>query len=797
MKRFGEKLGFWTIRYRWAVMAATLLVVALCGLGVIRLSINTDNRVFFSDQNPQLRAFEALENTYTKDENVFIAVAPQSGTVFRKDVLAALVSLTEACWQLPYTSRVDSITNFQYTRVNGDELIVENLVRNAAGLTKRDLAQIQRIALAEPLLVHRLISPEGDVTGINVNVIKPSGSVHASQEIVRQVRKLADNFRRRHPHIDLHLTGWIMLENTLGEAAQQDMALLVPLMFALLIVVMAICLRSVAGTFATFVVIVFSIITAMGLAGWMGVRITAPSSNAPPIILTLALADSVHLLLTLFRQMRQGSSRYAAIVKSLRINVKPVFITSATTCIGFLTMNFSDAPPFRDLGTIVAIGVAAAFVYSVLFLPALIAVLPLRIKTSIDGSNGASMKKVAGFIVRRHNLVFGVSLLSCAVLTLGILRIELNDDFIQYFDNRYAFRVDSDFVMNRLTGLYTIEYSLNAGEENGINDPDYLKTIEAFAAWYHQQPHVVHVNSLTDIVKRLNQNMHADDPAYYRIPAQRDLAAQYLLLYEMSLPFGLDLNNQINVDKSSLRMIVTLKDITAKGVREIDHRARQWLRTHAPKQMYTYGTGLAVIYAHLSARNIKSMLGATLGALVLISLILMVAFRSFKFGLISLIPNLLPVFMAFGFWGFTMQRVGIPVSVLVALAVGIIVDDTVHLISNYLHGRRKHKLQPPHAVQYAFDNVGKALWVTTITLVSGFSVLSFSGFKPNSDMGILTSVIISFALIFDFMLLPAILLKIEEKANENVHAKHILVMATHPVDNKCADVGTKRTQRRR
>ena len=798
MQHIGEKLTLWTIRYRWPVIAVTLLIVTLCGWGMSRLTVNTDNRIFFSDQNPQLKAFEALENTYTKDENVFIAVAPRNGTVFQQNVLTALEALTAACWQLPYASRVDAITNFQHTRVNGDELIVEDLIRNAATLSKRDLADIERVALSEPLLINRLISPAGDVTGINVNIIKPPGSATASTEIARHVRALADDFRRHYPNIDIYLTGWIMLENTLGEAAQQDMAFLVPLMLVLLILTLTVCLRSIASTFAAFAVIIFSIASGMGLAGWSGFSITAPSSNAPPIILTLSLADSVHLLLTMLHRLRQGNSRYAAIVKSMRSNLKPVFITSATTCIGFLTMNFSDAPPFRDLGNIVAIGVAAAFVFSILFLPALMSVLPFRVNRQLSRPDRRPLDKLANFIIQHRKSVMWTSLLFSIVMTLGILRIELNDDFIEYFDQRYDFRVHSDFVMEKLTGLYTIEYSLDSGEENGINDPQFLKQVEAFANWYRHQPHVVHVSSLTDTIKRLNRNMHADDPAFYRIPAQRDLAAQYLLLYEMSLPFGLDLNNQINVEKSSLRMVVTLKDITARGVRAIDERARHWLDNHAPKQMYTFGTGLAVIYAHLSERNIKSMLLATLGALVLISFILMVAFRNVKIGLIGLIPNLIPAFMAFGVWGFTVQRVGIPVSVLVALAVGIIVDDTVHFISKYLDGRQLHKLDPPQAVYYAFKTVGKALWVTTVTLVAGFSVLSFSGFKPNSNMGIMTGIIISFALMLDFLLLPTILLKVEEKIHEKTDTDPLHFMLDEPaVDNQCADACTNGPRYRR
>jgi predicted RND superfamily exporter protein len=772
MKTFAERYGMWVVKHRWWVIAATVVVVALCAMGGGRLTANNDNRIFFSKENPQLVSLEALESTYTKDENVFLAVHPHKGDLFTSEALAALDELTRMCWQIPYSSRVDSMTNFQHTRVEGDELIVEDLVRNARALKKEEIADIRRIALSEPLLVNRLISKTGHVAGINVNIIKPEDKTTATNEIVVYVRQIIKDFSHQYPEMDIHLTGWIMLENALGEASQEDMQVLVPIMFIVLIIILGIALRSVAGTGATLIVIIFSMLTGMGLAGWWGIAITAPSSNAPPIILTLAVADSIHFLVTMFYLMRQGKDKHSAIVESLRVNMQSVFLTSLTTAIGFLTMNFSDAPPFRDVGNIVAAGVTAAFFYSMGFLPALMAVIPVRVKSRQSEQDHGTLQRFADFVIRRRQTIMVGTVAVSAVLALGVLRIELDDDFIKYFDERYEFRQDSDFIMKHLTGLYTIEYSLNSGKPDGIHDPVFLKTVEKFATWYKSQPHFVHVNTLTDTIKRLNRDMHNNDPTYYRIPDDRQLAAQYLLLYEMSLPFGLDLNNQINVDRSSIRMTVTLRDITARQLRDTDTRAREWLKANASESMFTYGTGLGVIYAHISSRNIKSMLAATTGAIILISLILALVFKSLKFGLVSMVPNLVPVLMAFGLWGLVVRQVGLPISVLAALTLGIIVDDTVHFINKYLHARREGGLSPAEAVRYTFNTVGTAIWVTTAALVGGFWVLAISGFKPSSDMGLMTGVTIALALVFDFLLLPTLLMKVEEKSYEKVNREH-------------------------
>ncbi|OAD19324.1 integral membrane protein [Candidatus Thiomargarita nelsonii] len=427
------------------------------------------------------------------------------------------------------------------------------------------------------------------------------------------------------------------------------------------------------------------------------------------MILTLAVADSVHFLVTLRHEMRDnGREKYEAIVESLRVNFQPIFLTSLTTAIGFLSMNFGDVPPFRDLGNIVAMGVMIAFILSVTLLPALMAILPVRPRPQTAKTIQA-MDHLGEFVVRRRQaLLWGMG--SVIVLVVAFVpRNELNDDFVKYFDESFAFRRATDFVTENLTGLYDIHYSLSAGESEGISDPTFLRTVEEFVQWYQQQPEVMHVSTITDTFKRLNKNMHGDDPAYYRLPEERELAAQYLLLYEMSLPYGLDLNNQINIDKSATRVAITTKTLSSNDVLALEERAQEWLKKNGLPSMQVPGASTTIMFANIGFRNIRGMLfGATM-ALVLISIILIVALRSLKFGLISLIPNLAPTAMAFGLWGMLVGEVGLGLSVVAGLTIGIVVDDTIHYLSKYLRARREKGLSPEEAVRYAFRSVGLAL----------------------------------------------------------------------------------------
>lgn len=751
------------LKRRWLIVLLALPLVALIASGARFLRFDTDYRVFFSPDNPQLIAFENLQDTYTKNDNVLFILAPENGQVFTVEALTTIKQLTKDAWQIPYSIRVDSITNFQYTKAEEDDLIVSDLVENPSTLSKTQLAHIQKIAIMEPMLIHRLISEKADVTGINVTIQLPGiNQAKEVPEVAEFVEKMAEKLRDEHPGLTVHLTGMSMLNNAFPSAAKNDMATLIPVMFLVVMITLGFMLRSVSATIGTVVVILLTIMSTMGLTGWAGIALTGPSSSVPTIVLTLAVADSVHILVSFLYFFREGADKFEAMKESLRINLHPVFLTSITTAIGFLSMNLSDAPPFQDMGNMVAMGVGVAFILSITLLPAIMMILPIRAKKTTTRT-GFLVDRLGAFVVqRRVGLLWSMSFL---VLLLGafIPQNEINDEFVKYFSRNIDFRVASDFANERLTGIYTIDYSLESGEKNGLSSPEFLKHVDAFAEWYRQQPEVVHVNTITETFKRLNRNMHGDDPAWNKLPESRELAAQYLLLYEMSLPYGLDLNNQINLDKSATRFVVTLKNITTNALLQVADRAKAWQVAHLPKSMQVEGASPTIMFAHIGNRNIKSMLIGTGSALVLISMILIFSLRSLRIGLVSLVPNLVPMIMAFGLWGMFVGQVGVALSIVTGMTLGIVVDDTVHFLSKYLRARREQQLSSEDAVRFAFTSVGTALWVTSIVLVCGFFVLTFSDFKLNSAMGLLTAITISFALMADFLLLPPLLMQLESK----------------------------------
>lgn len=768
MHEFENAFASAMVNKRWLIIVLALVFVVIASGGTSNLYFTSSYRVFFGPDNPQLLAFEQLEKTYSKNDNVLIVVEPPDGDVFNRETLAAIIDITERSWQMPFSSRVDSITNFQHSYAEEDDLLVGDLVRRAATLDSAALAKTKAIALAEPALRARLIADDASVTAVNVTLQMPSeDNPEDVPTVAGFARTLVDDLRGTYPDHKFYLTGSVMMDNGFGEQTLNDMQTLVPLSFAVMLILLAVLVGGAIGTFATLFVIAFSIIAAMGIAGYLGFPVTPPLTSAPIIILTVAVANCVHVLVTHHDGLRHGLKKHAAITESLRVNLHPVTLASVTTAIGFSTLNFSEVPPFAQLGTVVAIGIVISLALSVSLLPALIAVAPQRAPRQ-QGRDDKALARLSEFVIKhQRRLLWGMSVLIVLVV-VNIARNDLNDIYVHWFDPKIQFRIDTDFAVDRLTGVYNIEYSLESGASGGISEPEFLRQVDAFAEWFRRVPGVMHVATFTDVMRRLNMNMHGDDRAMYKLPDNRELAAQYLLLYEMSLPYGLDLNNQINVDKSSLRVIVTTETLSTNDMLAMNAAAEQWLADNAPAIEPSVGSGATMMFSNIGRRNIRAMLLGTACALVLISFLMVFALRSAKIGLISLIPNLAPAAMGFGLWGLFVGEVGLALSVVVSMTLGIVIDDSVHFLSKYLRARREQGLNSEDAVRYAFTTVGRALVVTSIILVVGFLILATSLFELNSGMGLLTALIIGLALFTDFLYLPPLLMRVDSAAHQPV-----------------------------
>ncbi|RMG56539.1 MAG: hypothetical protein D6717_06535 [Gammaproteobacteria bacterium] len=753
------------------LIAATLLgLVLLASLGMERLRITTDHRVFFDHDNPYLAELERIEARYARERSLLFLVHPRAGGLDHVAPLQAIARLTERAWYLPWAHRVDSLANFQYSRAVGDELVVAPLYGDT--VSEAEARRVVRLARKDPLLANRLVSEDGRLALVLVSLHLPQGASAAEVErVMEAARRLQDSVQADFPGQQVRISGGVAMSEAFYDAAVHDLAVLGPLMLGLIALLLLRMLCSWTGTLAALVVMAAAVAATCGLAGWFGVVLSPVSATLPVIVLTLAVANSVHLLCQYQYALCHDQDRDQAMAASLRANLLPMLLAAGTTILGFLSMNFSDAPPFRDLGNLVALGMAVVLVLALTLLPALVTLAPARRRRSKTRCN-LLMERLGQWVVAHRRALLPAMLGLGAGLSLLAPLNRIDDQFIEYFDADVPFRQNAALMARHLAGQTELTLSIDSSRSSGINDPDFLALLGRFHDWLASQPEVRSVDSVVPILRRLSQNLHQDRAEDYRLPDSEQLAAQYLLLYELSLPEGLSLNDRIDVDRRATRLRLMLVDLDSSDLLALEQRIRHWWAGRAPADWTLSVVGSSLMFARISERNVPPMLFSAFAALALISLLIALVFRSPVLGLVSLVPNLLPPLMALGLWGLLVGEINLAIAVVGSMTIGLIVDDTVHFLCKFRRARRVLGLGPEDAVRHAFANTGTALWITTVVLSVGFMVFLFSPFTVNAQIGLLSAITIICALLADFLLLPPLLIRIEQRrpATEIIHA---------------------------
>ena len=748
-------------RPKWVVGLSFLVMLAVSA-GAVKLPPPTSGfRSLVGDDNPDLVTLEAFEDRYSASNTALIAMAPSDGTVFTRQTLGAVEELSEAGWRLAHSSRVSSLTNYSHSEADGDALTVGPLVEDAASLSDTDLARVKNIALNEGELTGYLVSRDGRIAGVAIDFFLPEEADPVIAEINDQLEELLSDARVRHPGIGYYVTGNVVMRGALLDAPLKELVSLGPFLLLVMVAAMAILLRSFFAVLIIVGVVGFMGNSTVGFAGWIGMLITPVTAVVPLIVVILGIAHSIHIVTTFLDGVQSGLEKKEAVANSLRVNALPVFLTSLTTAVGFLSLNFSASPSFRALGNLAAFSTLCCFVYSMTALPAMLATAPTRARRQrLKAQN--MFEHLGEFVVKRRRMLLLVTSLVAVGLGAGVSQIEFTDKWTRYFDESYEFRRDTDFIVENLTGLDSLEYSLDSGREGGISNPEYLHSIDEFAEWYRNQPEVSQVRSFSDVMKRLNRNLHGDDPSFDRLPEDPELAAQYLLLYEFSLPYGSDLNDRIDVSKSSTRLTVVLRETSSKQIRELVQRSQDWLYANQPG-IATAATGVSTVFANIALINNESMIRGMAVAMGIISLLMIPIVRTLRLGIACLIPNILPLIASFGLWGYLIGNVGFGASAVAATTMGIIVDDTIHFMTKYRKARTDGS-NAEDAVRYAFRNVGRAMITTTIVLASGFFVFTASGFEANWTVGLLVFFILILAVSTDLLMLPPLLMVIDRKS---------------------------------
>lgn len=746
------------LQYRVLYGVLSLLFCIATAWGLASLSFNADPGTYFEAENVHLQRLQKNEEAYGKVSSVTFVIESKKGDILSAENLAIVEAFSKAVNDLPYARRVDSLTNYSYTYSENDELSVEPFIENVAQLSPQVLASKKQLALIDPGIVDRLVDKTGKAALVNVLASFPEQDrTQIELNIAAAAHQLAEQFEQRYPDISILLSGSIINSASINNTIYADTVFIIPLMFVLIFGLLGVFLRSFNATLIIALITTLSCIATMGLAAQMGFVMNMLSITALNIIITVSIADSVHILVTFIKHYNEGESKADALKHSLRFNLLPCFITSFTDVIGFLSLNLSSMPPARDLGNITAMGVIIAYLLTLTLLPFFVYLLPIKAQNQTR-ANSTNMLKLGKWVVRYRKILLVSMLAFSAIMTCLVPLNTINDRFTENLKPSSTFRMDNEKIDHYFGGLYNIEYSFNAQPGGSISNPEYLQALDDFTQWLRQQPDVRSVYVYTDTLKRMNQTMHNNDPANYRIPDTQEEAAQYLLLLDVAQSSENELNYMVLPDHSATRLIVSLPSVDSRTMMQMQQRFAQHIKTTMPSYMFDEGTSLSVMWAYLGEPVLTSSIQGDLMALLFISITLIITFKSIRYGLISLIPNLLPSAIGYGFWAMYSGNLDLSQMVIMCLTIGIVVDDTIHLLSKYLYARKTLHMSSEDAVLYTFEQIGSALLITTAVLAIGFGLLVFSGFIPNMNLGILTSVILFAALVMDLFLLPPLLI---------------------------------------
>ncbi len=749
--------------HKWLVIVSMIALVVL-SLGILQLHISRDLRVYFSHDNTHIKNFEVLESIYHKQDTLVFLIDPQAGDngIFSEKSLRLITELTEQAWKIPYSQRVTSLGNYLYTRATEDSLETRELISFDTDLSSaRERQKIQTIALEEYELRHNLIAADAQVSVVIVNIALPENDsdTTAAQKTIDYAQMMLRHYKTTYPQINILLSGSTIFNHTMGEAVKDDIMHLAGLSYGLIIIGLFIFLRSLSGTVLIVTIIAASAMTTMGFFGYLGYHLSPVAGFIPTAVMTIAVADTIHILVTYYYEIQQGKDKQQALENAMYINAWPIFITSVTTMIGVLCLQFIDSPPYQDLGQMIAFGVFMAYLLAMSFLPAMLVWLPKPKRKAV--LQWQKMDNFAQWIIYYQKQLFWGIIVLVVIFASQIGENKLTERWHEYFDKSFSVRQAVEIINNKLSGAHRVLYSIQSGEKEGISNPAYLQQIDQLSQWYRQQAGVVYVTSLVDIIKKLNQLLHDNDPKWYRVPDNKPLIAQILLLYEMSLPQGMGLDNIIAVDRSQILLAVTVKKTDSQQLLDLDQQAQHWWQQHSHFPAIQ-GTGMDIVFANMIYNIIQGLLQGVSVAFILISLLLMLALRSVKMGVISLIPNILPAMLAYGIWSIWKGYIDTSAAIVVCVALGLIVDDTVHFLTKYQYARKHQHCDAKAAIRYAFNTVGVALCITSIALVAGFMVMLLSHFTPSNVLGSLLSLTISIALFIDLFFLPPLLIRVDK-----------------------------------
>jgi predicted RND superfamily exporter protein len=750
------------------------------------LTIDTSSEALLHKNDPSLVEYNRFRDQFGRAELIIIAVQPPD--VFDLGFLGKLKSFHHDLEnEVPYLREVTSLINVRHTYGTRDALIVEDLLADWPE-KNFDFADLKQQVLNNSFYLNHLISEDGRITAVVIETEATVAQTVAEEEILedlvrvdkgapqtspaahyfsekenREVVEAVNRVVKRYHDKDFLLTasGGPIVIDAFNRATMNDLRKFIVMILLAVAIFLALIFRRLSGVFLPMLVILSALVSTMGFMAWMNVPIKITTTIIPAFLLAVGVCDSVHVLAIFYRHLDLGHSKEDAIAGALAHSGLAIAITSMTTVAGVLSFALADLAAIAEIGYFAAAGVVLALVYTIIMLPALLALIPLKPSVAVAGRSKVMdriLRSMARFSTAHPIRIVALSLIIFTLFVPAVFKLKFSHNVISYFPDHMPYRHDVAFIDRSLKGTIALELVLDTGRENGLHDPGVLNQIEKFCRETEKIQHtgiaVGKVFSITDILKEIHQALNENNPEFYRIPQDRQLVAQEFLLFENS--GADDLERIVDSQFSKTRITVKTPWVDAVVYRTFIEEINEKVGTLFREQATIRSTGLMSLLVRAIIAAIYSMAKSYVIAFAVITLMMILLVGDWKIGLLSMIPNLLPILITMGWMGWA----GIPLDLnslmIGSIALGIVVDDTVHFIYNF----QKYFNQTADsysAIEETLLGTGRALLITSLVLCSGFFILMFASLNHLVRFGFFTGVTILIALLADFVLLPALL----------------------------------------
>ena len=748
-----------------ALATLALSIFVAVGLGSTRMIATSES--LLSDNDPFKLEVEMAQEDFPPTTGVLFAFEAED--IFALESLRAMEALTQRYAEVKSAIAVRSLLNQRLNDSDQETYGRDYLVPELAGLTDSDAAKIREIALNDDDIVKNSLSKAGDMALANIRYKNSEDDQATRLEIARSVVALRDSLREEFPNVDIYVLGRLMFELDGINARTKDNQVLLPLVLIVGILLLWFCLRSLSFSITLMAMAALSFAATMGTYGWLDIAFNQISTLGPLVVIVIAIADGIHVLSIYAQGLHKGMVKMDAMRESLRVNIQPITLATVTTAIGFLSLNYSSSPGIYGFGNIIAIGVIWAYVVTLAILPALVLLLPTNKVPQPLGIAGF-IRTVIKLVTTRGTVLFWGSAV-IIVVTLGLLPLN-SLDF-----NRFTFIDEDSDAHHVLTALsekigndQALAYSIDSGEYYGITQPEFLQQVEALSIWLEAQPEASFVTSYTDYLRARNKSDNDDDEAFEILPDDQLQIIDYLVGYQLVQEIEPSLQPIFNADYSAVRLVIATSNLSNKQLLDFNDRIDAWIADNVKKEYKVLHGDNSILYVRLDRRITEELIQGFMLSFLLITITMIIGLKSLRYGLLSIMPNLFPATVVFGVWGLLVGELSPYILMLFSISIGLVVDDSVHILSKYISGK-EDGMSPEKAAVYSLDRAGSAITITTLSLALGTFILVFSSTPYFQSVASLLTPIIIVAWALDLFFLPPLLIKFDRWMDRNKDTK--------------------------